>query len=120
MMDRRARKVLEAAAKGALEEASPTGASRIYFDEIGPAVYQTEPTWRTAILCLRCSHVALVISLPRKRRLTWTCSQCGWVVPLAPPGAVLEVPDPRHPRMSTMGRPRPSTPLGEQLRRRLT
>lgn len=120
MMDRHARRILEAAARGALEEASPTGSSRVYFDEIGPAVYQTEPQWRTAILCLRCGFVALVISLPRKRLLTWECSKCGWVVPLAPPAAVLEVPDPAHPRMGTMGRPRASTPLEEHLRRRLT
>lgn len=95
-MDRGARRILEAAVDS-LAAGTPAGQSRVYFDLIGPAVYQTEPAWRTAVLCLRCAHVGLIISIPRKPRLTWTCSQCGWVAPLEPPRAVLDTPDPRHP-----------------------
>lgn len=116
-MDRRTRRELERAI-GALET-DAGGPSRQYLDTIGPAIYQTEPVWRTVVACLRCFYLGLIITLPRKPELAWTCSQCGLVTLLRPPLPVLMVPEPAHPRLSTMGRPRLSTPPGERARHRL-
>jgi hypothetical protein len=100
-MDRKARREAERLL-AAVEHA--TGPARTFLDLEGPAIYQTEPSWRTAIVCVRCSYVALVVSLPRKPHLVWTCPRCEWMTSLRPPADVLEVPEPAHPRLATMRR----------------
>ncbi len=102
-MDRGSRRTAERAL-AALDIYNDGRPSRTFLDPIGPAIYQTEPVWRTAIVCLRCSYVALIVTLPRKPALTWACSRCGWTTPLRPPAEVLEVPVPDHPRRATMRR----------------
>jgi hypothetical protein len=80
-----------------VERLEGEGTARTFLDTVGPAIYQVEPVWRTAVLCLRCGFVGLILSIPR-RATNWTCGQCAWTTPLRPPGEVLEVPEPVHPR----------------------
>lgn len=70
-----------------LDDALPDG--RHVWDPNGVAVYQLEPSWATALVCFRCLYVGLMPTLPA-RPLAWTCSQCGQVTKLEPPGEVLE------------------------------
>ena len=56
-----------------------------YRDTVGPAIYQVEPTWATAILCARCGFVALIPTLPRTLSFVHRCSSCGQAIRLAPP-----------------------------------
>jgi hypothetical protein len=62
---------------------------RHVWDPACVAVDQLEPTWATAVICLRCLYVGIVPSIP-SRPITWTCSSCRLVIPLTPPGEVLE------------------------------
>lgn len=72
----------------ALEALAEPNAKR-YRDTFGPAIYQVEPTWATAILCQRCQYVAIIPRLPRRPIFTHECSSCGAVIRLAPPLEVL-------------------------------
>jgi hypothetical protein len=65
------------------------GGDRVVRDRRGPAVYRLSPLpAMTAVLCLACSYVGLVPSIPRVPALLWTCSRCGRTVALEPPPAV--------------------------------
>jgi hypothetical protein len=101
MSDKRARRELE-------RKIAELPEGRRIWDPLGTAVYQLEPTWATAVICFRCLYVGLMPTLPA-RALSWTCSQCGTVIRLEPPGEVLEavrplgeliVPPSRHARLS--------------------
>lgn len=93
MADRRSVREL----RGFLEGLAGDG--RVYLDLSGPAVYQLEPSWRTAVLCQACRYIGLVMSIPR-RPITWRCPRCGDRVALAPPLEVLAAPAPAHPRLT--------------------
>lgn len=81
-----------------------------YRDRLGPAVYQLEPTWATAILCPACRYVAIIPRLPRKRLFAHECSSCQARITLAPPAEVFDV-DPAaatalpSPRTRSIGKP---------------
>lgn len=79
------------------------GSGRIYRDLAGPAIYRLEPSWRTVVMCLACHFLTLIPTIPR-RATVHACSRCGTRVLLIPPPAVIEVPEPVHPRL---GRRRP-------------
>jgi hypothetical protein len=81
-MDRKAERELRAYLDGLGSDA------QIVRDLEGPAVYQLAPTWATAILCVHCRYIGLVMSLPR-RPLTWSCSRCDRSVRQVPPLQVL-------------------------------
>lgn len=83
MPDRRARLELERKVADVLPE------GRRVWDRNFTALYQLEPAWATAVICYRCLYVGLMPTIPA-RPLNWTCSSCGLVVPLDPPGEVLE------------------------------
>jgi hypothetical protein len=87
-----------------LEPFAPPGAVW-RFDPIGPAVYQLEPTWATAILCPHCEFVSLVPSLPRLLELTHWCPACSKPVLLRPPADVLAAGPPSSPVTSSDPRP---------------
>lgn len=65
------------------------GQGELYHDLIGPAIYRLEPSPMTATACVRCRHLGLIPSIPRKQFLTWTCPGCGAHYRLAPPLEVL-------------------------------
>lgn len=81
-MDRGARHALESK----VDELAP---GVRHWDRLGTALYQLEPSWITAVACVCCYHVALIPSLPKVPKLTWTCSACGVLIPLEPPPEVL-------------------------------
>lgn len=63
----------------------------LVMDGLGPACYRLDPIparCMTALLCLPCRHTSLIPSIPRKPRLSWTCSSCKREYPLAPPAKV--------------------------------
>lgn len=60
-----------------------------YPDTLGPAIYQVEPSWATAILCTACQYVAIIPSLPRLFTFVHECSSCGARIRLAPPAEVI-------------------------------
>lgn len=66
------------------------GGGKHYPDRLGPAIYQVEPSWATAILCRRCQYVAIIPRLPRKHLFSHQCSSCGASITLAPPAEVLD------------------------------
>lgn len=83
MPDRKALRELRAKLDGGgLDE------GRRVLDLSATAIYQLEPTWATAIVCVGCHYVALVPKLP-VRSLMWTCSQCRRSQRLDPPIEVL-------------------------------
>lgn len=59
-----------------------------YRDLVGPAIYRLEPTPATVVTCLRCRHIGLIPSIPRKPQLVWTCPGCGAKVELEPPPVI--------------------------------
>lgn len=63
-----------------------------YQDPSGLAVYQTEPSWATAVACPRCLYVAVLPTIPRRPVLRYVCSQCSSAITLMPPLQVLGVP----------------------------
>lgn len=67
-----------------------------YRDRIGPAIYQLEPQWATAILCTACLYVAIIPRLPRLMTFVHTCSQCGARIRLAPPAEVFSATPPAN------------------------
>ena len=74
----------------ALDQAvEQTGGGRIVRDKLGPAVYRLEPTWVSLVACLRCEFLAFIPSLPAEPLFTYTCSQCGAGILLAPPSEAL-------------------------------
>lgn len=79
------------------------GDGRTYRDLTGSAVYQLEPSWRTAILCTTCRYIGLVLSIPR-RPMTWRCPRCAHQVRLTPPLEVLAAKDPQHSRLGFLRR----------------
>lgn len=83
--NRRARFELERQLADALPD---QGATR-YWDRLGTAMYQVEPNWLTAIVCLSCLFVAIIPTLPKSLAFTYECSRCGQRIPLEPPTEVL-------------------------------
>lgn len=70
------------------------GDGKRYPDRIGPAMYQVEPSWATAILCAACQYVAIVPRLPRRHLFTHECTSCGARITLAPPAEVMDAAPP--------------------------
>lgn len=84
-MDRQARHDLEEAIRtvGVADDDA-----RLYFDEIGPAVYRLDAQPVTVVACGSCRHLGLVPSIPKKPELVWKCPGCGRGWALQPPAAV--------------------------------
>jgi hypothetical protein len=58
-------------------------------DPVGPAIYRMDPGRQaTVVACLRCRHLGLIPSIPRKPKLVWTCPGCGHGWALEPPPRV--------------------------------
>lgn len=72
-----------------LDKVELDGDERYAIDGTGPVVYRLEPSWMTAILCLRCEFVTVRPGLPRLLRQTVACSTCGNPIALEPPAEVL-------------------------------
>jgi hypothetical protein len=83
-MDRRAR--LDTAE--ALDVLTQGATGELHRDLVGWAVYQIDPTMATVVACPSCRHVALVPSVPKVPRLTWTCTGCDKTQWLEPPAVV--------------------------------
>ncbi len=81
-MDRQTRHALEA-------KTAELAPGVRHWDRLGTALYQVEPSCITAVVCIRCLHVAIIPSLPKVPKLSWTCSACGTRIPMEPPPEVL-------------------------------
>lgn len=82
--DRRARLELERQ----LGEAEIEAGTR-YWDKLGTAIYQVEPAWLTAIVCIRCLYISIIPTLPKSLRFAYECARCGQRIQLEPPSEVL-------------------------------